>query len=89
MNKEFNEFCDEDFLEIQAVITQIMSSATSSEYSKCILEKVNEKSGNTLMEDVIQNVLETSAWNEDGYYTDDDVCLAIGRVLMERLGIEN
>ena len=36
---------------------------------------------------VIQNVEETSAWQDEGYYTDDDIRLAIGRVIMERFEI--
>lgn len=40
------------------------------------------------MDDIIQNVLETSAWKDEGCYTDDDIRLAIGRELMVRLGIE-
>lgn len=40
------------------------------------------------MEDVIKNVMETSAWDDEGYYNDDDIRLAIGRELMARLGIE-
>lgn len=36
------------------------------------------------MEDVIQNVMETSAWEDEGYYNDDDIRLAIGRELMAR-----
>ena len=38
--------------------------------------------------DVKQNVEETSAWSDDGVYNDDDIKLAVGRVLLERLGIE-
>ena len=37
---------------------------------------------------VIQNVEETSAWQDEGYYTDDDIRLAIGRVIMERFEIQ-
>lgn len=40
------------------------------------------------MEDIIQNVLETSAWEDEGYYNEDDIRLAIGRELMARLRIE-
>ena len=39
------------------------------------------------MEDVIKNVKETSAWEDEGYYNDDDIRLAIGRELTARLGI--
>lgn len=53
---------------------------------KYILEQ--EDAENTLMEDIIQNVLETSAWEDEGYYNEDDIRLAIGRELMARLRIE-
>ena len=37
---------------------------------------------------VIQNVEETSAWMDEGYYTYDDIQLAIGRVVMAKFNIE-
>ena len=37
--------------------------------------------------DVKRNVEETSAWSEEGYYNDDDIRLAIGRILMDYLGV--
>ena len=40
------------------------------------------------MEDVINDVLEASAWEEEGYYNEDDIRLAIGRVLAHRLNVE-
>ena len=39
--------------------------------------------------DVKQDVEETSAWADEGYYNDDDIRLAIGRVLSDSLGIEH
>ena len=73
--------------QIEYEVTEIMRSAISSEYARYILEHKNEY-GNTLMEDIIQNVLETSAWENEVYYNEDDIRLAIGRELMSRLGIE-
>ena len=40
------------------------------------------------MDDVIDDVMTSSAWDDEGYYNDDDIRLAIGRTLMARLGIE-
>ena len=40
------------------------------------------------MQEIIEDVMETSAWEDEGYYNEDDIRLAIGRVLMGRLGIE-
>lgn len=74
--------------EIEVKVTEIMRSATSSEYAIYILEQEDDVTGNTFMEDVIKNVMETSAWEDEGYYNDDDIRLAIGRELIARLGIE-
>lgn len=38
--------------------------------------------------DVKTDVEETSAWHDEGYYTDDDIRLAIGRVLLDYLGVD-
>ena len=38
------------------------------------------------MEDIINNVLETSAWEDHGYYDDDNIRQAIGIELLKRLG---
>ena len=71
--------------QIEREVTEIMRSATSDEYARYILE--HEVNGTSLMEDIIQNVLETSAWEDEGYYNEFDIRLAIGRELMTRLGI--
>ena len=78
---------------IEGQIRMILMNAVSSEYVGLILsqkERGEETGyvGNTFMEDVIEDVLTSSAWDEDGYYNDDDIRLAIGRVLIDRLGIE-
>ena len=78
----------EERKQIEYEVTEIMRSATSSEYARYILEQEDEVTENTLMEDIIQNVLDTSAWEDEGYYNEDDIRLAIGRELMARLGIE-
>ena len=81
------EMSKEEFKLISYEITGIMTIATSDEYARYILEHEDEN-GTSLMEDVIQNVLETSAWEDEGYYNEYDIRLAIGRELMVRLGIE-
>lgn len=78
----------EERKQIEYEVTEIMKSATSSEYARYILEQEDEVAENTLMEDIIQNVLDTSAWKDEGYYNKDDIRLAVGRELMDRLGIE-
>ena len=74
--------------QIEYEVTKIMRSATSDDYTRYILEQEDVITENTLMEDIIQNVLETSAWEDEGYYNEDDIRLAIGRELMARLGID-
>lgn len=81
MNKEQRE-------QIELEIAKIMQNAVSSEYSTYILEQEDNTTGNTLMEDIVQNVMETSAWEDEGYYNEDDIRLSIGRELMTRLGVE-
>lgn len=66
---------------IEFEINKILSSAVSREYARYILEQ-------TFIDAVVANVMETSAWKEEGYYNEDDIRLAIGRELVARLGIE-
>ena len=77
----------EEKIQLENRITRIMQVAVSDDYAGRILEHTNE-SGTTLMEDIVQNVLETSAYEDEEYYNDDDIRLAIGRELSDRLGIE-
>lgn len=78
MNKE-----ERRTLEIK--ITEIVSSTVSSDYTGYILGQKDIVSKKTLMDDIIQNVLETSAWEEEGYYNEDDIRLAVGRELMTKI----
>ena len=73
---------------IQTDIRIVMRYAVSDEYARHILEHENEETEKTFMDDVIDDVMCTSAWNEEGYYNADDIRLSIGRIFMERLGIE-
>lgn len=82
------EMNKEEKKEIEHEVTEIMRNAVSREYAKYILEQEDNITGNTFMEDVIRNVMEASAWEDEGYYNDDDIRLAIGRELMARLAIE-
>lgn len=68
--------------QIEWLIAWIMEKAVSNDYAKYILNHDN------FIEDVIADVMNTSAWEDDGYYNEDDVRLAIGRVLMDRFGID-
>lgn len=82
------EMTVEERKQIEYEVAAIMESATSSEYAKYILEQEDGVTENTLMEDIIQNVLEASAWEDEEYYNEDDIRLAIGRELMARMGID-
>ena len=74
--------------QIELEIAKMMQNAVSDEYSAYILKQKDDTTGNTLMEDIVQNVMETSAWEDEGYYNEDDIRLSIGRELMTRLGVE-
>ena len=74
--------------EIERLITKTLSDAVSDDYARYILEQYDSCTENTMMEDIIEHVLTTSAWEDEGYYNEDDVRLAIGRELMARLGVD-
>lgn len=78
---------NEERKQIELEIYKVVRLAVGNEYARDILEHENEETENTFMEDVIENVLETSSWEDDGYYNEDDIRLAIGRILIDRLGI--
>ena len=74
-------------VKIELEVTRIIRMAVSDEYSSYILNHYDEESGKTFMDAVVEDVMETSAF-EEGYYNEDDIRLAIGREFMSRLGIE-
>lgn len=78
----------EEKRDIEREIYLIMRNATGSDYARCILEDKDGWTNNTFIKDVIDDVLECSAWEDEGYYNEDDIRLAIGRVLIDRLGID-
>ena len=83
----------EDRKIIENEIRMTLTKAVGNDYVRYILRHVEEdedgeKVGRTFMEDVIDDVMCSSSWDEEGYYNDDDIRLSIGRVLMDRLGID-
>lgn len=68
----------------------LLMHSVSEEYYQTILNSYDGVggSGASILHDIIENVIECSAWKDEGYYTESDIRLAIGRVLMERIGIE-
>lgn len=68
--------------EFMEELRPILASAVGSDYAYYIA------CDDGFFSDVIKNVEETSAWNDEGYYTDDDIRLAIGRAIMWKFNIE-
>lgn len=75
-NKKIN------YLDFYSEVFQILAESVGRDYARCIA--FNEE----FLAAVKQNVEETSAWEDEGYYTDDDIRLAIGRIIMEKFNIE-
>ena len=73
---------------IERQIEFIVGAAASDEYAMDILRSRGGSENMTFLEDVIIDVMEASAWDDEGYYNADDIRLAIGRVLCDRLGID-
>ena len=73
---------------IEFEITHVMRNAVSSDYVRYILESKAEDDDRTFMEAVIDDVMDSSAWEDEGYYNDDDIRLAIGKVMIDRLCID-
>lgn len=63
--------------ELKLDIKRIMSKSVSSEYSGTIL--------NLIEKNIIEDVMECSAFKEEGIYSEDDIRMAIGRVLTDKL----
>lgn len=57
-----------------------MKSAISDDYVYDIRRAI--------LDEVVADVVETSAFKENGTWNDDDIKLAVGRVLMNKLGLE-
>lgn len=84
MNKEERKSLERE-------ISSYLGLATTSEYGRYILKSCDpddEEESTTIMDEIIDDVLTSSAWEDEGYYNDDDIRLAIGRVIMRRIGID-
>jgi len=90
LEKTFVEETEEEFKVRVAKnkIRMVMRNSVSDEYARYILEHKSAETESTFMDEVIEDVICSSAWDEEGCYNDDDIRLSIGRVLMERLGVE-
>ena len=82
------KMCEKDRKLLEREIAETMLRSVGSDYVKYILEdKGEDGESDTFMEAVIDDVMCSSAWDEEGYWNFDDIRLSIGRVLMDRLGI--
>lgn len=73
--------------ELAREIQDMLCKSISDDYTNYILEHKDGWTNISIIDDIIANVLETSAYADEGYYNYDDIKLAIGRVLIQRLGI--
>lgn len=70
--------------EIELAISEVMESVVTRDYARQILEHEDDN-GTSVMTSIIENVIETSAWEDGGYYNYDDIRMAIGRILAEKI----
>lgn len=66
--------------ELEADIIKVLSRSISSDYLNDIFMKIKD--------DIIDDVCTMSGWLDDGFYNDDNISRAIGRILIDELGIE-
>lgn len=83
--REMNSF---EKNKIEKEVRNILENSVSDEYADCILDDYDSKTDKTFLEAVVKDVMETSAWNDIGYYNNSDIRYAIGRVFMARMGID-
>ena len=87
-NTQLESLTTKERLNLQLDIIRVMKLGISDDYVSNILTTQNSGTGETLVNDIMRNVLETSAWKENKTYNDDDIRLAIGRELSTRLGLD-
>lgn len=68
-------------------ICSVLSESVTKEYAQTLLDSTSEDGSTTLMDDIIEEIMLTSAWDEEHSYSASDIRLAIGRMIMMRLGI--
>lgn len=74
--------------EVKYHIKSLLNHAVVSDYLERIINCVDTETNQSFVDAVIDDVKTSSAWHDDGYFSNDDVRLAIGRELMARLGVE-
>ena len=78
-----NMIPDADF---RIEVETIMRKSVSFDYVNDILDH-ETNTGDTIFECIKKDVEVTSAWYDEQYYNDSDIKLAIGRVILEQLGL--
>lgn len=86
-NPDMKEMTVAERKELERQIQEVLQKSVSSDYVRTMLETYSEPSSYSLLEDIADNVLETSGWYDEETYNEDDIRLSIGRVILERLGI--
>ena len=81
------EMTRDDRVVMKAVILHHLRLCMDSDSAIKVDDSKNAK-GITVMDDVMDDIKASSAWEDNGHYNDDDVRLAIGRVMTKRLGVE-
>ena len=75
-----------DRMDMEATILYHLSLTMDSDAAIKVVSAT--KDGRAFMDDVMDDITTSSEWEDTGHYNDDDVRLAIGRVMMDRLGVE-
>lgn len=68
-------------------IAAILLTSVSADYADAILSQFDTVTEKTFIDAVVEDVTVSSDYDEQGYYNDDDIRLAIGRELVARLGV--
>lgn len=71
---------------VEAEIRVILAESVTNEYVDHIVSCEFED-GQSVMDEIIQNIIETSEWEDTGFYSENDARLSIGRVLMRKMNI--
>lgn len=67
--------------EIEQSIRELFQKSVDSDYSNAILDM--EYKGKKIIERMVDDIMETSDYANNGFWSNGDVKLAIGRVLMD------
>lgn len=70
-------------------VERILLCSVSQDYLGDILDSPISQTGETLYDKIREDVLYASAWIDEGYYSEDDIRLAIGRTILNLLQEQN